>query len=212
MQPVINKIHNLCLNGDFKQAFLLCLECGEHDCTTCQRRLGWMYYLGIGVDQDESEGLKWMEKAAQSKSSKSLFGLGRLLEDLNEYGLAKQVYRESADKGYLPSEFRLAQMIRYGIECDIDKKLALSILNAAGKKGHLPSQAARATLLRKGEAGLWGIIVGLLQTIYISMKFVWYGIFSPQSEKLLFSFPLEFNIEMMKRKRINQIRKDAFPI
>lgn len=199
MQSIISKINSFCLEGDFKQAYLLSLEYGKSGCSTCQRMLGWMYYLGVGVEQDESEGLIWMKKSAQSGSAKSLFGLGRLLEDLDEYELAKQVYEESAEKNYLPSKFRLAQIIRHGKVCSANKKLALSLFKEAGGKGHIPSQAARATLLRKGEEGLWGVMIGMLLTVYVFIKIVIYGIFKPYSEKFISSFPMEFNVEMTKR-------------
>lgn len=201
--PAIDQqeIFKLCASGRFKHVFSLCLEPAKQGDGEAQSILGWMYYLGLGVEQDESKGLEWVEKAAQSNNPRLLFGLARILEDLDEYSLAETIYRESAIEGYLPSEFRLAQMIRYGIGHNADKKLALTIFQSIGKKGHLPSQAAAATLLRKGEAGFGGRIIGLLQTIYVFIKFVWFGFVSPQSERLVSSFPPEFNVVMANRKR-----------
>lgn len=207
----IDDVRKLISSGDYEQLYSLCVIHSEKGDEEALRILGWVTYLGIGVEQNEAEGLEWMKKAAHGRNAKALFGLGRLLEDLDEYELAKSMYQESVEKGYLPSKYRLAQMIRYGVGCDANKKLALSLFKEAGKKGHFPSQAARATMLRKGEAGLWGIITGLFLTIYVALKTVGYSFYDPYSEKFTTSFPMEFNLEMTKRKhseRGNSQRSD----
>jgi len=40
----------------------LCLS-AEQDCMSAQQYLGYCYYAGLGVDKDNSEALKWFDKA-----------------------------------------------------------------------------------------------------------------------------------------------------
>ncbi|MBN4082477.1 sel1 repeat family protein [Mariprofundus ferrooxydans] len=187
-------------SGDFHQAFIIFSELADQGDSDAQRMLSWMYFLGVGVDKDVAEGFERMEEAAESRDPKSLFGLGRVLEELEYYDLARTVFKESTEKKYLPSQYRLARMLRYGLGCTVDAQEAIKLFNEAGKKGHLPSQASKACLLRKGESGFLRRFLGIYQTIITFIHFIILGNTNPKSEMLISSVPPEFNIVIMKRE------------
>lgn len=187
-------------SGNFCQAFIIFSELADQGDCDAKRMLSWMYFLGVGVDKDVAEGFERMEEAARSRDPKSLFGLGRILEALEYYDLAKDVFKESAEKKYLPSQYRLARMFRYGIGCAVDTQKAYELFSEAGDQGHLPSRASKANLLRMGEGGFLRRFVGLYQTIITLIYSIILGNTQPKSEMLITSIPSEFNIVMMKRK------------
>jgi len=188
-------------SGDFCKAFIIFSELADQGDSNAQRMLSWMYFLGVGVDKDVEEGFERMgEVAKKSRDPESLFGFGRMLETLEYYDLARNVFKESAEKKYLPSQYRLARMFRYGIGCAVDTQKAYELFNEAGDQGHLPSRASKANLLTMGAGGFLRRFVVLYQAIITFIYSVILGNTQPKSEMLITSIPSEFNIVMMKRK------------
>ena len=62
-------------NGQYEQAFPVCREASEQGDSRAQFILGKMYYFGKGVQQDDTEAVKWYRKAAEQGYAKAQFNL-----------------------------------------------------------------------------------------------------------------------------------------
>ena len=63
-------------------------------------RLGEMYYYGKGTTKNESEGIKWLEKAAQKDNKYALSTLGDYYYKQETYDKAFTYYKRVADLGH----------------------------------------------------------------------------------------------------------------
>ena len=76
--------------------------------------LGYCYYTGIGVEENDEEAVKWFRKAAGRGFSRALFLLGECYEE--GYGVqadlqkARGYYQQAADKGYKNAQDAIARL------------------------------------------------------------------------------------------------------
>ena len=56
------------MSGDYKNAFHALLPLAMQGNTHAEYAVGYMYYYGFGVPQDNESGLMWMERAAKQGS------------------------------------------------------------------------------------------------------------------------------------------------
>ena len=66
--------------------------------------LGYCYYQGIGVAENDDEAVKWFQKAAGRGQPRALFLLGECYEEghgvQEDLEKALEYYQKAADKGY----------------------------------------------------------------------------------------------------------------
>jgi len=62
-------------NGEYEQAFPVCCEASEQGDSHAQFSLGKMYDFGKGVQQDDTEAVKWYLQAAEQGNAKAQFNL-----------------------------------------------------------------------------------------------------------------------------------------
>ena len=72
------KAHNL---GDYAAALREWRPLAEQGHAMAQNNLGYMYRLGQGVPQDDTEAVKWWRKAAEQGFAQAQFQLGYMYED-----------------------------------------------------------------------------------------------------------------------------------
>ena len=76
--------------------------------------LGYCYYTGIGVAEDEAEAVIWFRKAADRGQPRALFLLGECYEEGNgvQANLQKalEYYQKAADKGYKSAQEAIARL------------------------------------------------------------------------------------------------------
>ena len=61
---------------DYNRAFPVCSRAAEQGDVLAQFGLGWMYYGGEGVSQNDREAVKWFRLAAEQGNAKGQGGLG----------------------------------------------------------------------------------------------------------------------------------------
>ena len=66
------------LAGDYGQAFELLLTEAEGGNAEAQYTIGYMYYVGQGVQQDEAAAIRWIQRAAGNGSERAMRALGEL--------------------------------------------------------------------------------------------------------------------------------------
>ena len=80
-----------------------------------QCNLGFCYYQGIGVEEDNDQAFHWFEKAAAQGYPRALQLLGECYE--NGYGVeqdeakAAQLYRQAHEQGYIPRHLRPGRVL-----------------------------------------------------------------------------------------------------
>lgn len=83
-----------------------------------QRRLGFMYYHGEGVAQDNPRAISLFEKAARGGDAESAHNLGTMYEYgmsvAQDEGRAAEWFRRAADLGEPYAQFRLSVMYYKG--------------------------------------------------------------------------------------------------
>lgn len=66
------------LSGDFSSAFDLLLPEAQNGNPDAQYTIGYMYYLGQGVEQNEQEALEWIQLSANAGNNRAIQALGEL--------------------------------------------------------------------------------------------------------------------------------------
>ncbi|HIF03665.1 MAG TPA: sel1 repeat family protein, partial [Nitrospinaceae bacterium] len=103
-----------CWDGDVDD----CRVRAEYRDVRAQFYLGWMYYKGLGVDQDYKEAVKWFKKSAEQGYANAQYNLGVLYEDgqgvRKDYKQAFKWYRKAAEQGYANAQFNLGFMYDHG--------------------------------------------------------------------------------------------------
>ena len=74
-----------------KLEFAICLKKAKKGDSEAQRELGCLYRMGLGVNKDGAQAVKWYKKAAKAGNTKAQFYLGRLYEE--GLGIAKDEAR-----------------------------------------------------------------------------------------------------------------------
>ena len=89
----------LCGGCDFRTT----REKAEQGDAKAQYNLGWMYYKGEGVPQDDAEAAKWFRKAAVQGNDRAQFGLGVMYDEgqgvPQDDAEALKWYRKAAEQG-----------------------------------------------------------------------------------------------------------------
>lgn len=66
------------MTGDYSRAFELLLREAEEGNPDAQYTVGYMYYQGQGVQQDEQAALRWIQTAANNGSRRAVQALGQM--------------------------------------------------------------------------------------------------------------------------------------
>jgi hypothetical protein len=112
-----------------------------------------MYGLGRGVEQNDSEALRWLRKAAEQGDPHAMFNLAALLVkgrggsvDMDE---AITWYRRSAELGHVPSQARLGYLLCGNDGVQKNRVEAFAWLNLASQQGAGHALAALETIVEE---------------------------------------------------------------
>ena len=109
-----------------------------------QNELGYLYFNGKGVLQDDYEAFKWFQKAAQQGFSESYFYLGVLYSEgkvvPQDYSEALKWYKLSAETGESAAESNIGLMYSKGRGVKQDYAEAVSWYRKATEKGYALAQ------------------------------------------------------------------------
>lgn len=66
------------ISGNYGRAFELLITEAEAGNADAQYTIGYMYYVGQGVQQDEDAAIRWIQQAAGNGSERAMEALGEL--------------------------------------------------------------------------------------------------------------------------------------
>lgn len=107
-----------------------------------QNRLGYMYFLGIGVTKNYTEARNWYQKAAEQGYASAQYRLGYMYFSggyaVNKnYAEALNWYEKAAEQGYAPAQCALGNMYYNGHGVNKNYAKALDLFKKAAENGHI---------------------------------------------------------------------------
>jgi TPR repeat protein len=142
-------------NGDYSFVYQTIRPLAEAGDAKSQTRLGTLYALGRGVEQDFEESIKWFQLAAEQGYAQAQYAFGRQLS--KGEGIAKDVkeavvwFRKSADQNHPSSQHALglAYELGEGIECNLEE--AMKWYQLAADQGYSYTQYYLGWLYLEGR-------------------------------------------------------------
>ena len=133
------------------RAFELGAKTGDLDAMTA---VGIMYIAGVGVNQNDAKGFKYIQDAANKSHPKAQYTLGAIYYlgagiavDFNK---AFSWISLSAEQGYLDAQHNLAQMYETGEGVSQDFKKAYEYYIIAARRDNIDSQIKVAQMYQDG--------------------------------------------------------------
>jgi TPR repeat protein len=155
-------ILELIAQGQFTEAYALCLPLAETGSLDAQLQLGWMLHTGNGVPKDLKQAQYWYERATRSNSPRAEFYLASVFWNSREFDKAREWCERAASHGFTPAVYHLGRMYRHGVGIAMDEERGLRYLDQAARDGHLLARRDIARDMLKGNRGILRIPVGLL--------------------------------------------------
>ncbi|MDL1960164.1 MAG: sel1 repeat family protein [Deltaproteobacteria bacterium] len=117
-----------------------------------------MYARGKGVQQDDTEALKWFRKAAEQGYAKAQYGLAVMYARgkgvQQDYAKALKWYRQAAEKGNVDAQFILGWMYDFGKGVQQDYAKAVKWYFKAAEQGNAKAQFNLAVTYARGKGVL----------------------------------------------------------
>jgi len=130
------------MEGDYETAFSEYKAEAEKGNAFAQADLGDMFYHGVGVNQDDTQALKWFKKAADQSHSRAQYNLGTMYENgkgvKQDYDQAIKWWCVASEQGHYGAEYNLAMMFYRGTGVPKDREEAARRMLKVAKQ-HLPS-------------------------------------------------------------------------
>jgi TPR repeat protein len=132
-------------NKEYKKAFTLYEKEAKKGDTTAMNALSYLYYNGIGVEQDTNQSVNYLKEAADAQDKQACLDLGLFylqgVRVAKEYKEAAHYLECAADKGSAEAQYNLALMYYNGDGVKQDVKKAAALLEEAAKSGHKGAKA-----------------------------------------------------------------------
>lgn len=118
---------------DYKTAFEGYMPWAEKGDHFAEQRIGYMYLLGLGVQQDEGKARSWYEKAALDGNAPAAIDLGYdyMVPESGapDYGQALKWFTVASDHGNLDADLDISILYEHGLGVPKDHDQALHWLN-----------------------------------------------------------------------------------
>lgn len=120
-----------------------------------KRNLGWKYYSGTGVEQDDQKAFELFLEAAEYGDEIAQFNVGFMYYSgryvAQDYSKAAEWYRKSADRGYVEAQYNLALMYDHGLGVEQNFWWAFTYYSAAALQGDASAQYNVACMYDNGQ-------------------------------------------------------------
>jgi len=134
--------------GEYALAYREFLHLAEDGDAFSQFRIGSMHMQGFGVQQNDTEAVKWFGLAAEQGQVNAQFNLGTFFEDgigvSKNDAMAAKWYLRAAKQGDLYSQTNLAILYSEGRGVSQDDAIAVTWLYKAASNNHPNAQALLA--------------------------------------------------------------------
>ena len=119
-------------------------------------RLGSSYAKGIGVGQNDTEALAWLQQAADRDHPDAYMALGLMYSDgmafAPDYRIAFNWFAKSAALNNAEAQFQLGGLYRKGMGVEKSAKQAVEWYRKAAEQGHEGAKARLKEMYRAKEA------------------------------------------------------------
>jgi len=136
--------------GDYAEALRQLKPRAERGDALAQTKLGNMYYLGLGVLEDDGEAAKWFGKAADQGDPEAQVMLGTLYVlgtgVPQDYAEAARLFRMPAELGVGGAQFLLGMLYMHGTGVQEDSVVAYTWMELAVQRGSKAAREARRIL------------------------------------------------------------------
>jgi len=136
--------------GDYAEAYRQLKPLAERGDALAQTKLGNMYYLGLGVLEDDGEAARWFSEAANQGDPEAQVMLGTLYVlgtgVPQDYAEAARLFRMPAELGIGGAQFLLGMLYMNGNGVQEDSVQAYMWMELAVERGSKGAREARRIL------------------------------------------------------------------
>lgn len=142
-------------NRDYAEAFKWYHKAAENGYLEAQVKIGFLYTVGSGVEQDMRKAVIWYQKAAERGYAKAQFNLGVMYD--NGYGVSQDKaeaitwYRKAAEQGYIDAQFNLGVIYDKGDGAEQNKCEAAKWYRKAAEQGDSTAQFKLGMMCKYGQ-------------------------------------------------------------
>ncbi len=127
--------------GDYANALVLWRSAADQGSGEGQRKLGFMYYEGKGIEKDIKEAVIWYRKAADQGNARAQGSLGVFylhgIGVTRDFGKALALFRPLAEQGNPAGQMMLGTMYGRGTGVPQDLVLAYMWSSLSARQGNL---------------------------------------------------------------------------
>jgi uncharacterized protein len=185
-EPDLTELHHArgLMATDPAQAVAKLTDLAERGSLMSMVYLAEAYKNGTGVNVDIEKADDLYDRAAKGGSVLALYHVGRGYLDKGQFSKAQELFKISADKGYLPSVGQLGKMYVKGLGVPEDVITGREYLERASTAGYVFAKRDLAFLLMRGKFGYLARIRGAWLFL-IGIKDVFVVIFTDPSREHL---------------------------
>ncbi len=151
----MNSANAALARGDYATASAEYLRLANNGNEKAQAHLGYMYYVGEGVQQDYAEAIKWYRKAGVQGNKDAQYNLAVAYAfgegTKQDYKEAATWYRRAAEQGHVVAQYSLGISYSYGEGVKQDSAEALKWFKLSAEQGYARSQVQLATKYHTGD-------------------------------------------------------------
>jgi TPR repeat protein len=141
--------------GDYAAASAEFLKLANDGNAMAQAHLGYMYYVGEGVQQDYVQAINWYRKAAVQGNRDAQYNLAVAYAfgegTKQDYKEAATWYRRAAEQGHIIAQYSLGISYSYGEGVKQDSAEAVNWFQKSADQGYARSQVQLASKYHTGD-------------------------------------------------------------
>lgn len=143
---------------DYQSALEILSVLADNGYAPAQFRLGVMYVVGLGMENNPKQAAYWFEKAAQQQDLASQYSLARLylagVGVPKSEALALRWFEQVAERDYAPAQFEAAQLYEKGQGVEKNDAKAEQWFRRAAENQYRQAQLRLAAAYQQGTLGL----------------------------------------------------------
>ena len=151
----VNSANAALARGDYAAASAEFLKLANDGNAMAQAHLGYMYYVGEGVQQDYGQAINWYRKAAVQGNRDAQYNLAVAYAfgegTKQDYKEAAIWYRRAAEQGHIIAQYSLGISYSYGEGVKQDSAEAVKWFQKSAEQGYARSQVQLASKYHTGD-------------------------------------------------------------
>ncbi|ARN73935.1 tetratricopeptide repeat protein [Oceanicoccus sagamiensis] len=162
--------------GDYSLALSKYIELAESGNYGCARRLGYMYYSGLGVEKSLNKSLYWLQFFPEKVDDYSSYLMAKIYLDTERSDAAYDLLEALSSHDYMPALYRLGVVnLKSGGKSNI--ALGVELLKRSIKQGHTKSKIDLGLYYLKSGIdpfkkilGAWYVLGAVINSFFIALR------------------------------------------